>query len=124
MSMDEMETIRELYRQYWRCMIAKDAPGLRAIMSDDYVLMHMTGVRQSREEFLRGLLEGTFNYYDAEHDGIEVTVNGDTATMVGKSRVLAAVYGGRKNSWRLRGDFTLRKENGAWRFTGSGASTY
>ena len=44
--------------------------------------------------------------------------------MIGKSRVLAAVYGGRKNSWRLRGDFTLRKENGAWRFTGSGASAY
>ena len=124
MSMDEREAIRELYRQYWRCMIAKDGKGLRDLMAEDYVLLHMTGVRQSREEFLRGLGNGTFNYYSAEHDSIEVTISGDTATMVGKSRVLAAVYGGRKNSWRLRGDFTLKRENGVWKFTASSASTY
>ena len=122
--MDEREAIRELYRTYWRYMIAKDADGLRRLMADDYVLMHMTGVRQSKETFLRGLLDGTFNYYTAEHDSIDVTVHGDKAEMIGKSRVLAAVYGGRKSSWRLRGDFTLRKENGAWRFTSSKASVY
>jgi len=93
-------------------------------MADDYVLVHMTGVRQSREEFLSGLRDGTFRYDSAEHDGIEVRVDGDTATMTGRSRVAAAVYGGRKHSWRLQGDFTLRKEDGAWKLTGSRASTY
>ncbi len=122
--MEEREAIRKLYRKYWQCMIAKDADGLRRLMADDYVLLHMTGVRQSKETFLRGLLDGTFNYYAAEHDSIDVTVHGNTAEMTGKSRVLAAVYGGRKNSWRLRGDFTLRKENGIWRFTFSKASVY
>ncbi|MBQ7547647.1 MAG: nuclear transport factor 2 family protein [Clostridia bacterium] len=122
--MDEREAVRELYRTYWKYMIGKDADGLRRLMADDYVLMHMTGVRQSKETFLRGLLDGTFNYYAAEHDSIEATVHGDTAELIGKSRVLAAVYGGRRNSWRLRGDFTLRKENGAWRFTSSKASVY
>ena len=122
--MDDREQIRELYRKYWRYMIDKDADGLRRLMADDYVLMHMTGVRQSKETFLRGLLDGTFNYYAADHDSIDVAIHGDTAEMIGKSRVLAAVYGGRKNSWRLRGDFTLRKENGAWRFTSSKASVY
>ena len=122
--MDEREAIRELYRRYWAYMIAKDAEGLRGLMAEDYVLRHMTGVRQSREAFLRGLESGTFNYYSAEHDSIEVKAAGDSAVMIGKSRVLAAVYGGRKQSWRLRGDFTLRKEEGVWRFTGSRASTY
>ena len=122
--MDEMETIRELYRQYWRCMIAKDAPGLRAIMSDDYVLMHMTGVKQPAEVFLKGLLDGTFNYYSAEHDDIEVEIDGNRATMIGRSRVSAAVYGGRRSTWRLQGYFTLRREQGVWRFTSSRASTY
>ena len=122
--MDERKTIRALYREYWRCMIAKDAQGLRALMAEDYVLLHMTGLRQTREEFLRGLRDGTFRYYSAEHDSIEVTISGDTAAMIGRSRVLAAVYGGRKTSWKLQGNFTLRKENGAWRFTCSCASTY
>ena len=122
--MDDRERIAEIYRLYWRYMIEKDADGLRTLMSDEYYLTHMTGTKQSKEEFIEGLLDGTFNYYSAEHDSIEAVNEGDTARMVGKSRVTAAVYGGRKGFWRLRGDFTLRKENGAWKLTSSRASTY
>ena len=122
--MSDREQIEALYRDYWRCMIEKDAAGLRRMMAEDYTLLHMTGARQSADAFLRGLLDGTFNYYSAEHDAIDVTVNGDRATLAGKSRVLAAVYGGGKHRWRLRGDFTLQKENGVWKLTGSSASTY
>ena len=121
---DDRDVIRELYRRYWRCMIEKDADGLRSLMAEDYSLLHMTGVRQSAEVFLRGLMDGTFNYYAADHDSIQVTLNGSSALMIGRSRVTAAVYGGRKHSWRLQGDFTLRKENGTWKFTESRASTY
>ena len=120
----DIERIREMYREYWRCMIAKDADGLRRLMAEDYDLLHMTGLRQSAEAFLRGLLDGTFNYYAAEHESIEVSLNGDQATMIGRSRVLAAVYGGRKRTWPLQGDFTLRKEDGRWKFTSSRASTF
>lgn len=122
--MSEEEQIKELYRRYWKYMIDKDADGLRSLQADDYYLMHMTGVKQSREIFIRGLLDGTFNYYSADHESIEVRINGDTAEMTGKSRVVAAVYGGGKGRWRLQGDFTLRKENGAWKLTSSRASTY
>ena len=124
MSLDEKELIRGLYRKYWRYMIDKDAEGLRSLMAGDYYLLHMTGLKQSAEVFLRGLLDGTFNYYSAEHDCIDVEINGDRASMTGRSRVVAAVYGGRKSSWRLQGDFTLRKEEGVWRFTSSRASIY
>lgn len=122
--MSDEEQIKELYRTYWNYMIDKNAEGLRDLMAGDYYLRHMTGVKQSVDEFLKGLLNGTFNYYSAEHDEIIVNINGDTATMIGKSRVLAAVYGGGKNSWRLQGDFTLRKENGNWKLISSKASTY
>ena len=120
----EKDTIREMYRKYWSCMISKDVDGLRDLMADDYYLLHMTGVKQSAKVFLNGLLDSTFNYYSADHDSIEVSLNGDHAIMTGRSRVMAAVYGGRKSSWRLQGDFTLRKENGNWKFTSSKASTY
>ena len=122
--MTEQEQIRALYRSYWRCMIDKAADGLRSILSKDYHLLHMTGVRQSAEVFLRGLLDGTFNYFSAEHDSIDVQIDGDQAVMVGKSRVLAAVYGGGQHLWRLRGDFTLRREPDGWKLTQSEASTY
>ena len=122
--MGEEAKISELYKDYWDYMIEKNIEGLRSLMSSDYCLYHMTGVRQSADEFIEGLKNGTFNYYSAEHDDIVVSVDGDEATMIGKSRVVAAVYGGGKGSWRLQGDFTLRKENGNWKFTSSRASTY
>lgn len=121
---DEGEQIRKLYRAYWRCMIDRDVQGLRRMMTEDYTLQHMTGVRQSADAFLRGLQDGTFRYFSAGHDGIEVTVEGDRAILVGKSRVLAAVYGGGPRLWRLRGDFTLRKERDGWKLSGSKASVY
>ena len=122
--MTDEEQIKKLYIRYWQCMIDKNADGLRSLQTDDYYLMHMTGMKQSRESFIKGLLDGTFNYYSADHDAIDVRINGDSAVMTGKSRVVAAVYGGGKGSWRLQGDFTLRKENGAWKLTSSRASTY
>ena len=122
--MGEEAKISELYKDYWDYMIEKNIEGLRSLMSSDYCLYHMTGVRQSADEFIEGLKNGTFNYYSAEHDDIIVKVYGDEATMTGKSRVVAAVYGGGKGSWRLQGDFTLRKENENWKFTSSRASTY
>ena len=49
---NDKDKIRTLYQNYWQHMIDKDADSLRRIMADDYVLIHMTGVRQSKEEFL------------------------------------------------------------------------
>ena len=122
--MDDIAAITEVYKKYWECMIDKDREGLKKLMADDYYLMHMTGTRQSADEFIRGLIDGTFNYYSAEHDDIQVKVNGINAVMTGKSKVIAAVYGGGKKRWRLRGDFTLQKEKEQWKLTSSTASTY
>ena len=122
--MNDVAKIKEIYRHYWECMINKDEAGLRSLMAEDYYLVHMTGTRQSVDEFISGLLDGTFNYYSAEHDEILVSVDSNTAVMIGKSKIMAAVYGGSRSRWRLRGDFTLRKENGNWKLTSSKASTY
>ena len=105
-------------------MIEKDVSGMDEIMADDYELRHMTGLRQPKQDFFESVTSGELNYYSAEHDEIIVNVSGDTATMIGRSRVVAAVYGGGRNKWRLQGDFTLRKENGVWKLTSSKASTY
>jgi len=122
--MTDEEKIKDIYRKYWDGMIRKDIDLLRSLMSDDYYLEHMTGVRQSKETFLRELKGGTFNYYSAAHDSIEARIEGDEAIMTGKSQVLAAVYGGGRHLWRLQGDFTLKKEKGNWILTRSKASTY
>lgn len=122
--MSDREQIEELYRTYWQYMISKDIAGMDRIMAEDYELRHMTGLRQPKQDFFRSVTSGELNYYSAKHDEIIVKVSGDTAAMTGRSRVTAAVYGGGRHTWRLQGDFTLRKEEGVWKLTASRASTY
>ena len=122
--MNDREQIEELYRTYWQCMINKDIAGMDRIMADDYELRHMTGLRQLKQDFFRSVTSGELYYYSAKHDEIIVKVSGETATMIGRSKVVAAVYGGGRNTWRLQGDFTLRRKDGVWKLTSSSASTY
>ncbi|MBR0120930.1 MAG: nuclear transport factor 2 family protein [Clostridia bacterium] len=122
--MNDREQIEELYRKYWNFMIEKNITGMDVIMADDYVLCHMTGLRQTKQSFFDSVTSGELNYYSVKHDEITVKINGNSAAMTGRSRVVAAVYGGGKSSWKLQGDFTLRKENGVWKLTSSRASTY
>lgn len=122
--MTDEETLRDIYLRYWDYMISKDSQALKELMTEDYYLLHMTGTRQSADEFIDGLMNGTFNYYSAEHDEISVLVTGDEATMTGKSQVVAAVYGGGKHKWRLKGDFRLKRTGDVWKLTSSRASIY
>ncbi len=121
---DDKEAIAALYREMYRMMIAKDIEGMAGIHATEFALVHMTGARMDKGEYLAAVKDGTLNYYAAEHDEIAVTVDGDRATLCGKSRVNAAVYGGGRHTWRLQQDMTLERKAGAWRFTHSKASTY
>ena len=60
-----------------RYMIAKDTVSLGALLSDDSVLVHMTGHRQSKGEYLREIASGVLNYYSAQTDSIDITVLAD-----------------------------------------------
>ena len=105
-------------------MITKDAEGLNAVLDDSFVLVHMTGMRQNKKAFIQAVMNGTLNYYSCEDDSVEATVNGSAATVIGKSRVNAAVFGGGRHTWRLEQDLLLVKKEDRWLITLSEASTY
>ena len=105
-------------------MIAKDAGALEDVLDDSFVLVHMTGMRQDKKAFIKAVANGTLNYYACRDDSIDVKINGDTAALIGKSQVSAAVFGGGKRTWRLEQDLTLVKRAGQWRITQSEAGTY
>jgi len=122
--MTDKEQIADLYEAMYQAMIAKDTVALGKILSEDSVLVHMTGHRQPRQKYLCEIASGVLNYYSVNTDSLDITLEGDTARMVGKSRVNAAVYGGGRHTWRLRMDSELRKIDGEWLITYSKASTY
>jgi len=122
--MSDIELCRDAYREMYRAMIAKDADALDDVLEDSFVLIHMTGMRQDKKAFIKAVANGTLNYYSCLDDSIDVKINGDTAALIGKSQVNAAVFGGGKHTWRLEQDLTLVKHADKWLITLSEASTY
>ena len=121
---NDIQLIREAYIRMYEGMITKDEAILRDVLDDSFVLVHMTGMRQSREEFINAILDGTLNYYSAEHEHMPVEINGDTAVLTGQSYVAATVFGGGRSNWRLQQKCSFKKVDGAWKITRSVASTY
>jgi ketosteroid isomerase-like protein len=99
---NDKEKIIKLYHDMYAAMVAKDEEELRRVHDDSFVLIHMTGMNQSKEEYIRAIMNGTLNYYSEQTDHIDVDIEGDQAIMIGNSRVSAAVFGGRRHTWRQR----------------------
>ena len=120
----EKQALRKFYDETWEAMVAKDMPKLDEQHAEQFVLVHMTGMRQPKQEFLKAIEKGDLNYYKSVPENVVITVNGNTAKIIGQNRVTAAVFGGSTNVWRLQLDFDAVKENGKWRMTYCKASTY
>lgn len=123
MSADE-EKIKECYREMYCGMVQKNRKILDTVLDESFTLVHMTGLRQSKEEFIRFVENGTLNYYSAVHESITVSENSSEIRLTGKSLVTAAVFGGGKGVWRLRLDIIMKNENGCLLITYAAESTY
>lgn len=122
-AMTDKEQITRLYEDMLKYMIAKDTVSLGNLFSEESVLVHMTGHRQPKAEYLREIASGVLNYYSAQTDSIDIAVDGDKARLTGRSRVNAAVYGGGRHTWPLQMDSTLERIGGQWKITWTKAST-
>ena len=122
--MTDKEQIIQLYKEMYTAMVNKDRAELERVHDEGFVLVHMTGMRQSKQDYINAIMDGTLNYYSAGHEDMQAEIKGDTAVLVGRSRVTAAVFGGGKHSWRLQLRFQLVKKNSDWRFALASASTY
>ena len=123
--MTDKEQIIQLYKEVYTAMVNKDRAELDRVHDDSFVLVHMTGMRQPKEVYISSIMDGTLNYYSAEHENMPVEISSDgTAVLTGQSYVAAAVFGGGKSNWRLQQKCSLKKIGGTWKITRSVASTY
>ena len=122
--MNEKEKLEKVYRQMYCGMIEKNRNALNKILDSDFVLIHMTGMRQSKEAFIHAIEDGTLNYFSAEHQKIEAEIHGETAVLVGQSVVNAAVFGGGRHTWKLQLKIKLTKNGEDWLMNEAQASVY
>ena len=122
--MTDQEQITKLYHDMYRAMVEKNRAELERVHDESFVLLHMTGMRQSKQVYIDSIMNGTLNYYREETEQLDIQVNGGKAVMTGRSRVNAAVFGGGKHTWRLQLKFDLIKRPDGWKLTSAQASTY
>ena len=90
--MDQKQHL-DVINLFLKGMIDKDRNLLEKTMTKDAYLYHMTGKKESREEYINDILDGTLNYYDYQ-------IIEDNKNEI-KIKLLAKVYGGSKNWWTL-----------------------
>lgn len=122
--MNDEAKLRQLYEDMYAAMVSKDEAELDRVHDESFVLEHMTGMRQDKKTYIHAILNDTLNYYSAVTENLSVQVNGDDATMTGRSRVNAAVFGGGKHTWRLQLFFHAKKTENGWKLTKAEASTW
>ena len=122
--MKENERLENCYRRMYEGMVGKDRSLLSEVLDDSFVLVHMTGMRQDKEAFIRAVEDGTLQYFSADHQHIQGEIHGDQAELLGQSKVSAAVFGGGRHTWRLQLKLKLHQTGGQWKITEARASTY
>ena len=118
------QAIAECYKKLYKAMIEKDGFALSELLDESFVLVHMTGMRQSKDAFIRAVENGTLNYYSAQHQNIDVEIDNAKAVLTGQSLVNAAVFGGGRHRWHLQLKIDLIEMGGKWLMTEAKASTY
>lgn len=122
---DVQAELEECYHLMYRGMVEKDQAILEKVLAPEFVLIHMTGMHQAKEEFIRSVLDGTLNYAWARHQEILISnVKGNQAELTGQSMVHAAVFGGGFHTWRLQLVCCLVKRDTGWQIKEARASTY
>ena len=124
MPSSDAQVIHAIYHSMYRFMIERDVGRLGALLDDSFVLVHMTGRRQGKREFLRCVADGTLAYYDEVEESCPVRVDGDRASLAGRSLVEASPFGAGRSAWRLEQEIELIKRDGRWLMTRAVASTY
>ena len=114
----DMEQLRQEIEQFldeWNdAMVAADTIRLGAIMGDGIILRHITGMTQTKREWLEEVASGSMKYHKIEKRNVKVSLNADGSVSVSFTSVITATIWGSYGTWTLNGTMRLVKRNGKW----------
>ena len=111
------------YEAQRRAMVAGDADALGALLADDFTLVHMTGYRQPRAEWLADVRSGAMTYHSMEDVDVSVDVSGDAPVVTARTRTAATIWGA-SGTWPLQLRISFAHEGTGWVAAETVASTW
>ncbi|MBQ6099677.1 MAG: nuclear transport factor 2 family protein [Methanobrevibacter sp.] len=102
--------------EFQQALIDKNEDKLNEIILDDYELVHMSGKKQSKSEFIGEVMDGTLNYFKSEISEPTILWDDDeNASMIADVTLTAKVYG-INGKWTLNTVASFVKINDTWYF--------
>ena len=109
---DELSALYQAAR-YCQAMTEADIDTMREIVSEDMTFTHMSGMKQTREEYFADVANGSLTYYAIGMDHPVVEVDGDMAMVTYTSALTANAYGAR-GIFRMKGTHYYQRIDGKW----------
>ena len=108
------EEVLERFKEFSEALIEKDDEKLYEIMDDNYILTHMSGKRQTKEEYIDEIMDGTLNYYKSKIIRPQVSIIDEThARLIADVELDAKVYG-IKGNWTMNSEVFMKKIDNKW----------
>lgn len=108
--------IIDRFIEFQHALIDKDEDKLNEIILEGYELVHMSGKRQSKSEFISEVMDGTLNYFKSEiSDPTILHDDENNASLIADVTLTAKVYG-INGKWTLNTVASFQKIDGIWYF--------
>jgi hypothetical protein len=119
-SMDANQTalhqrILECERALYRAQVAGNVAALKPMLGADLVYIHSTGVAESKEEYLAGVVDGLYEYGSIESHDTRLQIVADLALMNGIVDMTVSAHGAPKQLIHLLFCLVWIRQGDAWR---------
>ena len=110
---DEERNVLYTQARYCQAMTDADIGTMREIVSEKMIFTHMSGMKQTREEYFADIANGRLSYFTIGIENPKITVNGNTAQITFTSVLNASAYGAR-GTFRMKGTHHYDLKKGKW----------
>ena len=117
LSKEDQEAIIARYEELQQALIDQNIPKLKQLLPDDYIAVHITGRRQTKEEWLNDIDNGDMRYFHFTDLHYSLSQKGNRVQLGIRQRITANIYGS-EGTWSIPGTRVFEKQGGEWQIVG------
>lgn len=117
LSKEDQEAIIARYEELQQALIDQNIPKLKQLLPDDYIAVHITGRRQTKEEWLKDIENGDMRYFHFTDLHYSFSQEENRVQLGIRQRITANIYGS-EGTWSIPGTRLFEKRDGEWQIVG------
>lgn len=121
--MNDEQILSDIYHQINQAILAKDTTTIDRLTADAFTLTHITGYKQSKDEWLNHIKTDKMQYHQIDEQSVQVAINGKRADIVGKAKTRATIWGA-NGTWNLKLHYQATQTGGTWQVQNAVATLF